>query len=155
MPGSRRCRSAFGWAKDFADPYGFDYFPFDSEGIGCKTAVNYYLVGVTPAIAKECGISSQYNAYVAKNGPMLSVDKAISTTCEGQTGSARDQCFISKVDAPVEKSAVVAPWSWDNNVVITGTTVTNYQYDANADTISTMLGEREQRARTGERRLIT
>jgi peptide/nickel transport system substrate-binding protein len=127
--------SVAGWGKDFADPYGFDYFILDSAGIGCTTAVNYYLVGLTAALAKECGVTAQYNAYVAKNGPMLSVDNAINT-CEAQTGDARQQCFGTKVDAPVMKSAVIAPWNWANNLVITGTTTTKYEYDANAGTIS-------------------
>ena len=127
--------SVAGWGKDFADPFGFDYFILDSAGIGCTTAVNYYLVGLTAALAKECGVTSQYNAYVAKNGPMLSVDNAINT-CEKQTGTARLDCFGTKVDAPVLKSAVIAPWNWANNLVITGTTTTHYEYDANAGTIS-------------------
>ena len=34
------------------------------------------------------------------------------------------------------QAGLIAPWNWGNNLMITGTTVTNYEYDANAGVIS-------------------
>ena len=53
-----------GWGKDYASPYGFDFFIFDSAGIACTAAVNYSLVGMTEAQATECGVKPEYDAYV-------------------------------------------------------------------------------------------
>jgi peptide/nickel transport system substrate-binding protein len=123
--------SVAGWGKDFADPFGFDFFILDSAGVSCTTAVNYYMAGITPAIAKSCGISSE----LAKYGPVVSVDKGINQ-CEGESGNARLSCFSTKVDEPIMADALMAPWNWGNNLTITSKSVTNYQYDANAGVIS-------------------
>jgi len=51
-----------GWGKDFASPFGFDYYIFNSAGIACTGASNYANVGLTDAKAKECGVESEYNS---------------------------------------------------------------------------------------------
>ena len=68
---------------------------------------------------------------------MLSVDNAINTCekqsryCPALTASARRW-----TSSGLEVGGPWAPWSWANNLVITGTTTTHYEYDANAGTIS-------------------
>jgi len=120
-----------GWGKDFAAPYGFDFFIFDSAGLGCTTAVNYYLAGMTAADAKTCGMSSEF----AKYGAPVSVDKAIAQ-CNQLSVNSLFTCFVNKVDNVVMGNGLIAPWNWGNNLTITGKSVTNYQYDANAGVIS-------------------
>src|SRR4029077_3914906 len=125
-----------GWGKDFASPFGFDFFIFGNAGLGCTTATNYALAGFTADNAKECGVEDAYNAAVAKYGPIPGVSDAIDA-CVTKPSDQVNQCFADDVDKPLMETVVPwVPWSWANNLVITGTSVTNYEYDANAGVIS-------------------
>ena len=125
-----------GWGKDFASPFGFDFFIFGNAGLGCTTATNYALAGFTAANAKECGVEDAYNAATAKYGPIPSVSNAIDA-CVTKPTDQVNQCFADDVDKPLMETVIPwVPWSWANNLVITGTSVTNYEYDANAGVIS-------------------
>jgi peptide/nickel transport system substrate-binding protein len=127
-----------GWGKDYNSPYGFDFFIFDSAGIACTGGVNYSLVGMTADQAKECGAESEYNAYVAKNGPVPSVDKAIQD-CVGQSDSnAVAECFANNVDTPLMNDIVPwVPWGWSTSwFTANATTMNHYEFDANANWIS-------------------
>jgi len=128
-----------GWGKDYASPYGFDFFIFDSEGISCTAAFNYSLVGMTAAQASECGVKDAYDAYVANNGPMPSVDKAIDK-CVQASADQVDSCFAQDVDTPLMTTIVPwAPWLWATNFTSTNLDpghVTLYTYDQNAGIIS-------------------
>lgn len=125
-----------GWGKDYADPYGFNYFIFDSAGIGCKTAVNYSLVGMTPAQAKECGVEAEYNAAVKTDGGNLPSVDAQMNKCFTASGEDRTNCFTEMDKYLMETAVPWVPWGWANNLVVTSPSVTQYQYDANAGTIS-------------------
>jgi peptide/nickel transport system substrate-binding protein len=126
-----------GWGKDYNSPFGFDYFIFDSVGNSCTAAVNYSLVGMTPAQASACDVSTEYNAFVAKNGPMPSVDKAI-TDCVAKPADQVDTCFAQNVDTPLMTDIVPwAPWGWSTAWTATNnTTMNHYEFDANANWIS-------------------
>ena len=124
-----------GWGKDYASPYGFDFFLFDTAGIGCSTAVNYSLVGITAAIAKECGVEDEYNKAVATWGDIPGVDDKMDE-CVAKPADEVDTCFADMDKYLMETSVPWVPWSWANNIVITGTTTTNYEYDANGGVIS-------------------
>jgi peptide/nickel transport system substrate-binding protein len=127
-----------GWGKDYNSPYGFDFFIFHSAGIACTAAVNYSLVGMTEDQAKECGVESEYNAYVAKNGPMPSIDKPIDDCVHEADANAVAECFATKVDTPLMNDIVPwVPWGWSTAWTSTNnTTVTHYEFDANANWIS-------------------
>src|SRR5207248_10246025 len=124
-----------GWGKDYASPYGFDFFIFDSAGIGCTTAANYALVGITSSIAQGCGISSEYQAAVKKYGPIPSIDNQI-TKCVAESASAQSACYANMDKYLMETAVPWVPWSWGNNLVITSPSVTRYVYDTNAGVIS-------------------
>lgn len=125
-----------GWGKDFASPFGFNYFLFDSRaGLGCDTATNYALVGMTPDQAKECGVEDQYNAATAEFGPFLSIDGKMDE-CVAKAASEVNTCFAEMDKTLMEDIVPWAPWGWGKNLIITGTTVTHYEYDAFGDVIS-------------------
>jgi len=125
-----------GWGKDYASPYGFDFFIFDSAGIACTAAVNYSLVGMTEAQATECGVKPEYDAYVQNNGPMPSVDDKMKE-CVAKPADQVDACF-AELDTYLMTTAVPwAPWLWATQFTSTNlNTVTSYAFDQNAGIIS-------------------
>jgi peptide/nickel transport system substrate-binding protein len=125
-----------GWGKDFASPFGFDYFLFDSRaGLTCDTAVDYALVGITADKAKECGVTDQFNAVTSEFGPIGSVDSKMDE-CVSKSAEEINQCFADMDKTLMEDIVPWAPWGWGKNLVITGTTTTHYEYDAFGDVIS-------------------
>jgi ABC-type transport system substrate-binding protein len=125
-----------GWGKDYASPYGFDFFIFDSAGIACTAAVNYSLVGMTEAQATECGVKPEYDAYVQKWGPIPSVDDKMKE-CVAKPADQVDACF-AELDTYLMTTAVPwAPWLWATQFTSTNlNTVTSYAFDQNAGIIS-------------------
>ncbi len=124
-----------GWIKDFADPFGFDYFVFDSAGIGCTTSVNYSLVGLTAKMAAQCGVTSAYDAAVKANGPIPSVDGKF-LACEKLSGDPRSQCFGQMDEYLMTQVVPWVPWNWATSLMIMGKTVTKYVYDQNSAMLS-------------------
>jgi len=125
-----------GWGKDYASPFGFNYFLFDSRaGLGCDTATNYALVGMTPDQAKECGVDAEYNKVTAEFGPFLSIDSKMDE-CVAKSAAEVNDCFAEMDKTLMEDIVPWAPWAWAKNLVITGTTTTHYEYDANGGVIS-------------------
>ena len=61
--------SVAGWGKDFADPYGFDFFILDSAGSGLHHGRELLPGGHHPCAWRRSAASSQYNAH-ASTGPM-------------------------------------------------------------------------------------
>ena len=127
-----------GWGKDYASPYGFDFFIFDSQGISCTAAVNYSLVGMTPDQANECGVKAQYDAYVQNNGPIPSVDDKMNE-CVQKPADQVNACF-AELDTYLMTTAVPwVPWLWATNFTSTNLDpghVTQYKFDQNAGIIS-------------------
>jgi ABC-type transport system substrate-binding protein len=127
-----------GWGKDYASPYGFDFFIFDSSGIACTAAVNYSLVGMTPEQASECDVKAEYDAFIQKNGSMPSVDDKMDE-CVSKSPSEVDACF-GELDNYLMTTAVPwAPWLWATNFTTTNQDpghVTQYVFDQNAGIIS-------------------
>jgi len=127
-----------GWGKDYASPYGFDFFIFDSQGISCTAAVNYSLVGMTADQANECGVKAQYDAYVQNNGPIPSVDDKMNECVQKPTDQV-DACF-AEMDTYLMTTAVPwVPWLWATNFTSTNLDpghVTQYKFDQNAGIIS-------------------
>jgi peptide/nickel transport system substrate-binding protein len=127
-----------GWGKDYASPYGFDFFIFDSAGISCTAAVNYSLVGMTAQQASDCGVKAQYDAYVQNNGPIPSVDDKMNE-CVQKPPDQVDPCF-AELDTYLMTTAVPwVPWLWATNFTTTNLDaghVTHYEFDQNAGIIS-------------------
>jgi peptide/nickel transport system substrate-binding protein len=117
-----------GWGKDYPDPYTFVYTLFSSSSILCQGNVNYSLVGLTPAKAKECGATGSIN-----NVP--SADKELSK-CLPLTGDARTNCWIDDDKFIMENIVPWVPYLWSNVIQTTGPAVTKYVYDQFSDTWS-------------------
>jgi ABC-type transport system substrate-binding protein len=127
-----------GWGKDYASPYGFDFFIFDSAGIACTAAVNYSLVGMTPEQATECDVKAEYDAFIAKNGSMPSVDDKMDE-CVTKSSDEIDACFAELDNYLMTQAVPWAPWLWATNFTTTNLDpghVTHYEFDQNAGIIS-------------------
>jgi peptide/nickel transport system substrate-binding protein len=121
-----------GWGKDFGSPFGFDYFVFDgAAGIACTGAVDESLIGMTPEQAAECGVTDEYNASVeAHGGTFPSIDKKMDE-CVQLVGEELNTCFAELDTYLMEEAVGWVPWSWGQNLTVTGPTVTQYVYDQN------------------------
>ena len=118
-----------GWGKDFASPYGFDFFIFNSAGISCEGANNYALVGITPQQAQECGVQAEYNAaqqYYPDGFP--SVDDKMAQ-CTAGAADQVNQCYADLDKYLMETAVPWVPWSFAQNLVFTSASVTQYAYD--------------------------
>jgi ABC-type transport system substrate-binding protein len=125
-----------GWGKDYASPFGFDYYIFHSDGIySCTGASNYSLVGISKDFADSCGIGDAYDAYVQNNGPMPSVDDKMAE-CVKKPADEVNACFAELDTYLMETAVPWAPWVWANNWTSVNPTVTKYVFDQNAGTIS-------------------
>ena len=113
------------WGKDYADPGTFFTELLVSSAILPKGNSNFSLVGLTPALAKK--ISATGNVTGVPNA-----DAAIAH-CDSVSGPARTTCW-SAVDKMI--MTTIAPWvpyQSRNNVYITGSKVTHWQYDQFSD----------------------
>jgi len=121
-----------GWGKDYADPSTFAVL-FHSSGIGCNSSINYSNVGMTAAQAKECGVTSEWQA--AGGTGLLSVDSEIDA-CNKEAGDARTQCWI-KLDQDLMENVVPwVPYLWANVFTVLGKSVTNFEFDQFSGTLS-------------------
>jgi len=126
-----------GWGKDYADPYGFDYFIFSSDGILCEGASNYSLLGITEEQATECDVKAEYDAFVEKWGPVPSIDEQINDECFILSGEERTACFIEMDTYIMDTGIPWAPWVWATNYTTTNdTNVAQFVFDQNAGIIS-------------------
>jgi peptide/nickel transport system substrate-binding protein len=127
-----------GWGKDYADPYGFDFFVFNSAGIACNGQVNYSEMGMSASQAKECGsaVQAAWNA-ATKNGanPLPSVDAAMDK-CYTATGDARTQCWVALDKFVMEQAVPWVPYLWATVFTAIGDTVTKFEFDEFAGAIS-------------------
>lgn len=126
-----------GWGKDFASPFGFDYYIFNSAGITCTGASNYALVGMTPAQAAECGVTAEYNAALNyyPDHKLPSVDDKMAT-CVASPADQVNACFAELDKYLMETAVPWVPWSWAQNLVFTSPSVTQYAYDDFSGNIS-------------------
>jgi peptide/nickel transport system substrate-binding protein len=126
-----------GWGKDFASPFGFDFYIFDSAGITCTGANNYALVGMTADLAKECGVENEYNNALQyyPDHKIPSVDDKMNE-CVGEAADQVNACFADLDKYLMETAVPWVPWSWAQNLVFTSPTVTQYAYDDFSGNIS-------------------
>jgi peptide/nickel transport system substrate-binding protein len=127
-----------GWGKDYADPYGFDFFIFNSAGVACEGQVNYSELGMTAAQAKDCGgaVLDGWNA-ATDNGktPLPSVDSKMNE-CYSATGDARSQCWADLDKYLMETAVPWVPYLWATAITVVNPSVTHYEFDQFAGAIS-------------------
>jgi peptide/nickel transport system substrate-binding protein len=120
-----------GWGKDYADPYGFDFFIFNSAGIACSGQVNYSELGMTKDQATECGpkVLAAWNA-ATDNGktPLPSVDKKMDE-CYGLLDEARATCWTELDKSLMEEAVPWVPYLWATVFTVTADSVTHWEFD--------------------------
>jgi len=120
-----------GWGKDYADPSTFAVL-FDSSGISCEGQINYSELGMTPDQAKECGVEAEYNK-VKSTIPNADEDIA---KCNALSGDDRTNCWIQFDKDLMTKYIPWVPYLWANAFTVVQPTVTKYEFDQFAGTIS-------------------
>jgi peptide/nickel transport system substrate-binding protein len=122
-----------GWGKDYADPSTFAVL-FQSSGINCSGGINYSNVGMSAAQAKECGVTSEFNA-ASKAGALPNVDSEVDG-CNKASGDARTQCWI-KLDQDLMENVVPwVPYLFANALTVVNKDVVNYTFDQFSGIIS-------------------
>ena len=122
-----------GWAKDFGSPYGFDFFVFNGTTISCTGSYDEGLLGMTEEQAKECDVLPEYEAAI-QNYPdkkLPSIDDKMAE-CVALQGEEQQTCYADMHKVIMEEGMTWVPWSWGKNLIITGSSVTQYVYDQNA-----------------------
>lgn len=116
-----------GWAKDYPDASTF-MTVFLSTSIIPTGNVNLSLVGLTPAIASQIGVT--YPAGVA----IPSIDARDAACAATSDPSARLSCWINLDKYVMEQVVPWVPYLSANNVHIIGPGVTQWEYDQSSDT---------------------
>lgn len=119
------------WRKDYPDPYGFEFFIFNSAGIACQGSFNYANLGMTEDQAKECG-DDVYDAWKAatNNGrnPLPSVDARMHE-CSVLSAEERTICW-GQLDRYVMEEAVPwVPYLAGKQMTVVADTVTRFEFD--------------------------
>jgi peptide/nickel transport system substrate-binding protein len=122
------------WGKDYASPYGFDFFIFNTAGIACEGAVNYANVGITADLAEECGpeVLAAYNAAVDANGEIPSVDADMEACVATPPGDAYNACWAALDQKLMEEVVPWVPYRWGSQNTAIGDSVVSWTYDQSA-----------------------
>jgi len=120
-----------GWGKDYADPSTFAVL-FDSSGISCEGQINYSELGMTKEQAAECEVTDAYNK-VKDEIPNADADIA---KCNALSGDDRTNCWIQFDKDLMTKYIPWVPYLWANAFTVVQPTVTKYEFDQFAGTIS-------------------
>jgi peptide/nickel transport system substrate-binding protein len=109
-----------GWGKDYADASTFAVL-FETGSITCEGNVNYSLVGLTPALAKECGAE----------GSVSNVPNATDQIdpCKSLLEQERVDCWVEADQYLMEEVVPWVPYLWASNIDIVSEAVTQYEYD--------------------------
>jgi len=123
-----------GWGKDYASPYGFDFFLFNTAGLACEGSVNYSNVGITEDIAAECGanVADAYNAAVDATGEIPSVDADMDACVATPPGDAYNACWAALDQKLMEEIVPWVPYRWGTQNVVLADSVVAWQYDQSA-----------------------
>lgn len=116
-----------GWAKDYADPSTFMNL-FASSSIAPVGNINYSLVGLTPPVAKQLGVT------IPKGTTIPSVDSQIQTCAAIAVGGARQSCWIALDKYLMENVVPWVPYLSTNQVHLVSSAVTAWDYDQASDT---------------------
>ncbi len=124
-----------GWGKDYASPYGFDFYLFNTAGLACSGNVNYSLIGMTEDLATECGdnVVAALNA-VTNNGanPLPSVDADMEACVATPAGDAYNACWAALDQKLMEDIVPWVPYRWGAQNTELGDAVAKWNYDQSA-----------------------
>jgi peptide/nickel transport system substrate-binding protein len=123
-----------GWGKDYASPYGFDFFLFNTAGLACEGSVNYSNVGITQDKAAECGdnVLAAYNAAVAANGDIPGVDADMEACVATPQGDAYNACWAALDQKLMEEIVPWVPYRWGSQNTVLADSVVKWVYDQSA-----------------------
>jgi peptide/nickel transport system substrate-binding protein len=123
-----------GWGKDYASPYGFDFFLFNTAGLACEGSVNYSNIGMTEDQAAECGdnVVAALKAAVAANGEIPSVDDDMAACVATPPGDAYNACWAALDQRLMEEIVPWVPYRWGFQNVELADSVVNWTYDQSA-----------------------
>ena len=116
-----------GFAKDYADPSTFMVL-FESSSIAPTGNVNASLVGLTPALAQQLGVT------IPKGDVIPSVDAQAAACGKIPTGNARTTCYINLDKYLMENVVPWVPYLSLNQVHMISPAVTTWDYDQSSDT---------------------
>lgn len=114
--------SGNGWGKDYADPSTFMVL-FDGRNILADGNTAFSLVGITPAKAKEVGVT-------IPAGGVPSVDADIDA-CQALTGQERTDCWVALNKKIMEEVVPWIPLMDATAIDLIGPAVTQYDMDQN------------------------
>jgi peptide/nickel transport system substrate-binding protein len=121
-----------GWGKDYADASTFGVL-FISSGILCEGQVNYPELGMTQAIAKQCGVEQEWQAAGGTSIP--NVDQQFND-CSLLSGQPRTDCWVEFDKNLTQNIAPWVPYLWANSFTIVAKSVTHYEFDQFSGVIS-------------------
>jgi peptide/nickel transport system substrate-binding protein len=117
-----------GWGKDYADPLTYFSPLFDGRGIIPTGNSNYSLVGLTPATAKQIGVTGSIAG-------VPSVDAALDR-CSALAGKPRVACYAALDRTISEKIVPWVPYLWPYAHNLVSSRVTQWGWDQFGDTIA-------------------
>ncbi len=122
------------WGKDYASPYGFDFFLFNTAGVACEGAANYSNVGITQDMAAECGdnVLAAYDAAVATNGEIPSVDDEMAACVATPPGDEYNACWAALDQRLMEEIVPWIPYRWGSQNTALADSVVSWTYDQSA-----------------------
>ncbi len=115
------------FAKDYADPSTFMVL-FESSSILSTGNINTSLVGLTPALAHQLGIT------IPKGVVIPSIDSQANTCSLIGSGSARQSCWIALDKHLMQDVVPWVPYLSQNSVHILSPAVTAWDFDQSSDT---------------------
>ncbi len=123
-----------GWGKDYASPYGFDFFLFNTAGLACEGSVNYSNIGMTEDVAAECGdnVLEAYNAAVEANGPIPNVDADMEACLAKPAGAEYNACWAALDQKLMEEIVPWVPYRWGSQNTVLADSVVGWEYDQSA-----------------------
>ncbi len=115
------------FAKDYADPSTFMVL-FESSSIAPTGNINTSLVGLTPAMASQLGIT------IPKGVTIPSIDNQANACAAIPVGNARTTCYINLDKYLMESVVPWVPYLSETKVHLISSAVTAWDYDQSSDT---------------------
>jgi peptide/nickel transport system substrate-binding protein len=114
-----------GWGKDYADAFTFAGPLLDGRGITATGNNNYPLLGLTKEKAAEVGIPYPEGVTI----PSIDADIDACQKIALDKPDDRNQCYADLDKKLMEEQLPWVPYLWAQNITVTGTTVTKFEFD--------------------------
>jgi peptide/nickel transport system substrate-binding protein len=114
-----------GWGKDYADAFTFAGPLLDGRGITATGNNNYPLLGLTKEKAAEVGIPYPEGVTI----PSIDADIDACQQIALDKPDERNQCYADLDKKLMEEQLPWVPYLWAQNITVTGTTVTKFEFD--------------------------